>query len=287
MNIVGIGEVLWDMLPSGKALGGAPCNFVYHASQHPQCDGVAVSAVGNDALGLEILESLNTHNIKHIMPVVEYPTGTVQVSLDEKGIPAYEISRDVAWDNIPFTTQLAELARNTGAVCFGSLAQRSPVSRATICRFLAEVPDTALRIFDINLRQNYYDLDTIDASLHLANILKINDDEVAVVRNLMQLPSDYTDEQICRHILTVYGLRMVIETLGKKGSYVFTPDETSWIDTPETQVVDTVGAGDSFTGAFAGALLNGASVKDAHRHAVDTAAFVCSRKGAMPAYPRS
>ena len=177
--VVGLGEVLWDVLPEGKKLGGAPANFAYHVSQFGY-DTMAVSAVGHDALGDETLEALNEKQLNFCMPRVDYPTGTVQVTLDDEGVPTYVIREGVAWDNIPFTAELEDLAHHTSAVCFGSLAQRSPESRATIQAFLKALPENALKIFDINLRQNFYTRDLLVESMKACNILKINDEELVV-----------------------------------------------------------------------------------------------------------
>lgn len=172
--VVGMGEALWDMLPEGKQLGGAPANFAYHVSQFG-LESRVVSAVGQDKLGTEILDSFRVRQLASLIETVPYPTGTVQVELDAAGVPCYNIKEGVAWDNIPYTPALDELARHTGAVCFGSLAQRSVVSRETIHRFLDVVAATSdtLRIFDINLRQSFYTKDIICDSLRRCNVLKI------------------------------------------------------------------------------------------------------------------
>lgn len=282
-KIVGLGELLWDVFPDGRALGGAPVNFAYHASQFG-FEGCAVSAVGRDALGQEILDTLAEKQLVSLVEPVDYPTGTVQVTLDAQGVPRYEICEGVAWDNIPFTPHMERLARECRAVCFGSLAQRSAVSRATIRRFLGLVAPDAYRIFDINLRQHYYDREVVADSLRLCNILKINDEEVSAVARLFGL-STADEREVCGLLLREYGLKLVIETKGAAGSYVFTADETSWIETPQVEVADTVGAGDSFTGAFVAALLKGCPLGEAHRAAVDVAAYVCTQQGAMPLIP--
>jgi fructokinase len=282
-TIVGLGEILWDMLPSGKVLGGAPANFACHASQFG-FNGYAISAIGNDLLGKEILDDLAEKQLNFLLENVDFPTGTVAVTLDEKGAPQYEICENVAWDNIPFSSQTETLAQNCSAVCFGSLAQRSAVSRATILRFLELVPEDALKIFDINLRQHFYSKEIIDNSLKKCNSLKINDEEVAIVAKLFGW-KDASEETICKKILNNYSLKMVIETKGATGSYVFTADETSYLETPQVHVADTVGAGDSFTGAFVAALLNGESIRKAHRLAVEVSAYVCTQHGAMPKLP--
>lgn len=153
--VVGLGETLWDVLPEGKKLGGAPANFAYHVGQFG-LDSLAVSALGQDKLGDETIEALESKRLGYVMPRVPYPTGTVQVSLDDAGVPTYEIKENVAWDNIPFTSEIEEVAHGCRAVCFGSLAQRNIVSRSTIRKFLEATPKDCLRIFDINLRQNFY-----------------------------------------------------------------------------------------------------------------------------------
>jgi fructokinase len=287
--IVGIGELLWDCLPGGKVLGGAPANFAYHAAQFG-FKTYAVSAVGKDSLGKEILDVLAEKRLNHLVESVDYPTGTVQVTLDDQGVPEYEICENVAWDNIPFTTQTEELARNCKAVCFGSLAQRNTVSRETILNFLELVPDDSLKIFDVNLRQHFYSKEIIHRSLVTCNVLKINDEEVKEVAQLFdyhkldaQSPEIF-EQDFCKKLLKEYDLKIVIETKGAVGSSVFTANETSYIDTPKVQVVDTVGAGDAFTGAFTAALLQGKTIREAHRLAVDVSAYVCTQPGAMPLF---
>ena len=170
---VGLGEILFDVLPSGSQLGGAPANFAYHAGQHG-LHSVAVSAIGNDMLGDEALRLLDEKKLKYVLPKVNYPTGTVQVTLDDEGVPTYDIKQGVAWDNIPFTTDIREIATNAGAVCWGSLAQRSEVSRKTIYDFLDHTPEDCLKIFDINLRQNFYTKEIIQESLKRCNVLIFN-----------------------------------------------------------------------------------------------------------------
>lgn len=281
--VIGIGEALWDMLPEGKKLGGAPANFAYHARQFGM-EGMAVSAIGRDKLGEEIVTALEEHHLPYHLDRVEYPTGTVQVSLDSRGVPQYTIQTGVAWDNIPYTPQLAELAGKCRAVCFGSLAQRSPVSRESIGRFLDAVPADCLKVFDINLRQDFYDKDVLESSFRRCDILKINDEELVVVARLFNLPGLALEEK-CRCLIREYKLTMLILTCGVNGSYVFYEGGMSFLDTPKVQVADTVGAGDSFTGSFVGSLLSGKSVSEAHETAVKVSAFVCTQSGAMPIVP--
>ena len=284
--IVGMGEALWDVLPEGKKIGGAPANFAYHVSQFG-FDSRVVSAVGNDALGDEILEVFKEKQLKHQLQVVNYPTGTVQVTLDSAGIPLYEIKEGVAWDNIPFTDDLKRLALSTRAFCFGSLAQRNEVSRTSINRFLDTMPDGdgQLKIFDINLRQGFYTKEIIRESCQRCNVLKINDEELVAISRMFGYPGiDLQDK--CWILLAKYNLKMLILTCGTNGSYVFTPGVVSFQETPRVPGADTVGAGDSFTAAFCASLLKGKSVPEAHKLAVEVSAYVCTQSGAMPELPQ-
>ena len=271
--------MLWDIFPERKVPGGAPANFAYHASQFG-FESYVVSAVGKDLLGEEILKIFAEKELRLLVETVDFPTGTVKVELNDKGIPKYEICENVAWDNIPFTEKAKELAQNCTAVCFGTLAQRNETSRKTIRNFLELVPKNALKIFDINLRQNFYSKKIIHESLTISNILKINDEEVIEVARLFDFEKK-DEQEICLHLLKEYNLNIVIETKGSVGSYVFAKDETSYLDTPKVNAIDTVGAGDSFAGAFAGALLKGKSIREAHKLAVDVSSYICTRRGAM------
>ena len=282
-KIVGLGEALWDCLPEGKKLGGAPANFAYHAGQFG-FDTLAVSALGEDALGEETIAALEEHKLNYLMPRIPYPTGTVQVTLDGQGIPTYNIREGVAWDNIPFTAEIEEVAKNCRAVCFGSLAQRSVVSRETIGRFLDATPSDCVKIFDINLRQSFFTKEIIEASMRRCNILKINDEELVVVSRMFGLP-DLDEEKRCKQLIKDYDLDILVLTCGTNGSYVFTADKSYYQPTPKVEVADTVGAGDSFTGSFCSALLKGKSIPEAHELAVKVSAFVCTQNGAMPTLP--
>lgn len=278
--IVGLGEILWDLLPDGKKAGGAPINFVYHSSQLG-ADSFAISAVGNDVLGDELMEEVKRIKINHLIERIDYPTGTAEVEL-KNGIPKFTITEGVAWDYIPITAQMEAVVKKADAICFGTLAQRSAVSQHTILKLLSITPKDSLRILDINLRQHYYNLDTIERSLSLSNVLKVNDEEFVVLRSLFS--SNGSEEETCRLFIGKFNLKMMILTAGADYSAIYTSGEISRIDTPNVDVVDTVGAGDAFTGALASSLIAGKTIKEAHRFAVETAAFVCTKAGAWPEY---
>ena len=247
-------------------------------------DTVAVSALGDDSLGDETCAELDSKGLRHLMPRVPFPTGTVQVTLDKAGVPAYDIKEGVAWDNIPFTPEMESLARGCRAVCFGSLAQRNTVSRDTIHRFLKATPKDCMRIFDINLRQNFYTKEVIQESLRMCNVLKINDEELVIIGRMFGYPGlDMSNK--CWLLLGKYNLDLLVLTCGVNGSYVFTHGEMSFFETPRVEVADTVGAGDSFTGSLCAALISGMPVAEAHKLAVDVSAYVCTQNGAMPELP--
>ena len=297
--VIGIGEALFDCLPEGRKLGGAPANFAYHVSQFG-LNGCAISAIGADELGDEIVDkftairdSLSTFNFQ--LSTVDQPTGTVKVTLDDKGVPQYEICLGVAWDNIPLTNSMLEVAHQAQAACFGSLAQRSQTSRETIQAILDAMPEDALKVFDINLRQSWYTAEVIAESLQRANVLKINDEELDVVATMLlgepTVPGKLIAEdpektrRICRELIARYELDMLILTCGAIGSYVFTASKESYVATPKVQVADTVGAGDSFTATFVAQLLLGKTIREAHEKAVAVSAYVCTQRGAMPILP--
>lgn len=293
--VIGLGEALFDCLPTGRKLGGAPANFAYHVSQFG-FDSCAISAIGDDELGQEIIDTFDKVGLHYCLPKVDFPTGTVQVTLNDKGIPQYEICLGVAWDNIPLTEELLSMAKEAKAVCFGSLAQRSATSRATINAMLEAMPADTLKVFDINLRQQWYNREIIENSLHHCNILKINDEELDIVAPmLLSIKTDPSaliaqDKEktlrVCRALIELYELRLLILTCGTNGSYVITKDACSFVETPKVEVADTVGAGDSFTGAFIAKLLQGADITQAHEIAVKVSAFVCTQSGAMPILPK-
>lgn len=280
--VVGIGEILWDMLPGGKRAGGAPINFVYHAAKMG-AKGYAISAVGNDELGREILQELQKNNISHYITTNQYATGRVEVELND-GIPAYKIIENVAWDYIPVSEDAAAIIRKADAVCYGTLALRSPQSCNSVKKLLSYAPPSAIKFFDINLRGHYYSQKLIDELLQITTVFKINDDEIGIVRNLFGLSGN--DEEICHWFINHYKLDYLIFTAGEKYSIIYTSDAKSYLPTPKVNVVDTVGAGDAFSGAFIYDILTGKSMEQAHADAVRISAYVCTRPGAWPEYNR-
>lgn len=284
--IVGIGEVLWDHFEDkdNYVLGGAPFNFTYHVNQFG-LNSLVISAIGNDKLGQKLEADVKEKNVPYMLEHLNLPTGVVNIK-EVDGKPRYDILTERAWDHIPNTEQLKEIAANTKAACFGSLAQRSETSRNSIFAFLDAMPSDALRIFDINLRQKWYTEEVIKTSLQKANVLKINDDELLIIQRMFGY-IDITQENTCRLIMRDYQLDMLILTCGDKGSYIFTKDEMSYLSTNDIKVVDTVGAGDSFTASFIASMLKGKTIHEAHRIAVNVSAFVCTQKGATPIIPNN
>jgi len=282
-KVVGIGELLWDMLPQEKQIGGAPCNFAYHAFQ-AGCRPFVISALGADASGDEILAKFDEFGLdkSFVQRTANLPTGTVTVSLDMNGIPTYIIHENVAWDNIVWNNPLETLAKNVDAVCFGSLAQRNTVSQQTILSFLNATKTDCLRVFDINLRQTFYNNETILKSLELANILKLNDDELPVVAELIGLLGN--DNELLSQLMNRFNLKLIALTKGAKGSLLQTENDQSFMEVTKVQIADTVGAGDSFTAVLVAGLLQNHELKRIHETATQVAAFVCTQDGAMPVY---
>jgi len=284
---IGLGEILWDLLPSGRQLGGAPANFAYHA-QALGARGAVVSAVGADAPGAEILARLRGLEVdaRYVAVDAAHPTGTVTVQLDAAGIPTYVIHEGVAWDHIPATPAALELAGRAAVTCFGTLAQRSPESRAAVHAFLAATPKASLRILDVNLRQSYYDVEVIRASLQAANILKLNDSEMPVLAKLLRLPAD--EERAITLLLRKFALRVIAVTRGAKGSTLYSAGAVSHHGGfPPAELADTVGAGDAFTAALAMGLIRGHDLDRINAGANRLAAHVCAHAGATPIVPRS
>ena len=284
-KIAGIGELLWDMLPSGKQLGGAPSNFAYHMQQ-AGFETFVVSVVGKDQDGEEILEVLDQLqlNDSFVQSIRDYPTGTVTVKLNPSGIPEYTIHKNVAWDHIEWSDGLDALSREVDAVCFGSLAQRDADSGNTICRFLESTNPQCLRVFDINLRQSFYTKEIILRSLELANVLKINEEELSIVIEILGYSGK--EESQLNQLLKGFDLRLIAHTMGGGGSLLLTQDEISSCQVPEIEVADTVGAGDVFTAILLAGMLNKQTLNTTHKIATELAAFVCTQNGATPKLPR-
>jgi fructokinase len=283
--LVGLGEILWDMLPEGKQLGGAPTNFAYHA-QALGGKGYVVSCVGNDEPGGEILSVVEGIGLdKQYIAVDEnHPTGTVTIELDNEGKPNYVIHENVAWDFIPSNWGLMELAAKTDCVCFGSLCQRSEVSRETVRNFLGATNERCLRIFDINLRQKFYSREIIDSMLGISNVLKLNDEELPVVTEMLGIEGDQT--KVLSRLAARYGLRLIALTKGAEGSRLYTDEEDFHCEgIAPGKIADTVGAGDSFTAAIAMGLLRGDGLEEINNFANRLASFVCTQNGATPRLP--
>ncbi len=280
-TVVGLGEVLWDVFPSGRQLGGAPANFAYHA-QALGSNSTIVSCLGTDDLAREARQKLEEAGLdtSFIASDSEHPTGRVSVELDTHGVPSYTIHENVAWDFIPYSDPLATLADTCAAVCFGSLCQRSATSRRTIHRFLSNTRSQCIRIFDINLRQQYFNADTIRQSLELATVLKLNDEELSVLAELLDLKGDETS--LLLKILETFHLKLIALTRGAAGSRLITTSEHSDHPGYRVKIKDTVGAGDSFTAALAVGLLRDGELEKIHDYANRLASYVCGYRGAMP-----
>jgi fructokinase len=283
-EIVGIGEILWDVFPDGARFGGAPANFACHAAALNGSSAI-VSSVGQDRLGEQALAALAEHGVttNYASRLPDRPTGTVTVEVDGQGQPAYRFGLDDAWDHLAWSDELAQLARRTQAVCFGTLGQRGAASRETIRQFVAATPDDAWRVCDINLRSPFYDDAVIRASVAGANVLKLNDEELPIVAAICGVPGRNVDA--LTELARRFSLRAIALTCGAKGAILLRGDELS--ECPGTPVVvrDTVGAGDAFTAAFVLGLLRGDKLNTINRRAGEIAAFVCSQPGATPPLP--
>ncbi|MEE8667265.1 MAG: carbohydrate kinase [Bifidobacterium mongoliense] len=283
--VLSLGELLWDMLPTGKRAGGAPVNFVYHAAMNG-AEGYAISAVGQDPLGDELVKAIEQSGVKSIIQRNAWPTSTVEVSL-KSGIPEYTIVKGVAWDHLLLTRELIDLVQKADAICFGTLALRSPETHDTIIELLKHARPDALKFFDINLRGDHYSKELIQELLGYATVFKLNDAELLLLRDMFNIRGA-SDDEACRWFITTFNLDYVVLTGGATFSTIIAKSgETSTLATPRVEVTDTVGAGDSFSGTFTAKILTGASLQEAHRASVNTAAFVCTQEGAWPVYPKT
>ena len=284
--VVGLGELLWDLFPRGKQLGGAPANFAYITALLGD-SGIVASRIGDDRLGQEALWHLKSNglDVHHVQRDLVHPTGTVKVEVDSRGQAEYIFPENVAWDFMEFSEDWISLARSTHAVCFGSLAQRSGVSRATIRAFLAALPSFAIGIFDVNLRQSYFSSEILRDSARFAKVLKLNDEEFPRFLDIMQCPlkiSERSDITCARWLCKEFGVQLVCITRGAHGSLLVTA--TSQDEHPgfSVKIADTVGAGDAFTATMVHHALRGSSLSTINAAANRMGAWVASQEGAMP-----
>jgi len=284
LQVVGIGEIVWDIFPSHRRLGGAPYNYTFHCAQM-SAQATIVSSIGTDDLGHEIKTAAVRARIETtcLQESTLYPTGSVKVTL-HSGKPEYEICLSAAWDYLTYNSELSHLALKTDAVCFGTLGQRSEISRKTIQAFVAACPESALKIFDINLRQHFFSKELIEDSLRLANILKISDEELVVLEPMFGLSGAPKDQ--LKQLMTHFDLRLIAYTRGDDGSLLITENEIAEHNGLHGEVADTVGAGDSFTAALSMGLLRKWPLEQISEYANRIASFVCSQKGATPALPK-
>ena len=282
--VVGLGEVLWDLFPGGRKLGGASANFAWHANQLG-ATGIVVSSIGDDDLGHEILSALHLMGLDggFIHRQASYPTVTVNVRVDSGGIPSYTIHERVAWDSIPFSPDLALLAQRADAVCVGSLAQRSAITSRTIQNFLDATPPACWRVFDLNLRQQFYSRETIELTLRKTRLLKLNDEEWPILADMFGLDAEVPGGM--KKLMRLFDIEIVALTRGAEGSLIYSATETHTAKAPLVKVIDTVGAGDSFTAAFVMGILKGRPLTRAHAQAAKVASYVCTQQGATPEIP--
>jgi fructokinase len=281
-KIVGLGEILWDLLPDGKRLGGAPTNFAYVANALGN-DGIILSRVGDDEPGREILEELRAKNLstEHIQIDANRQTGAVSVSFKD-GQPNYKIHEKSAWDYMELSDDWREIALDADAICFGSLAQRTRASRHTI----REVVNLTkrLRIFDVNLRQHFFTSNIVRKSLYVANVVKLNQEELRVVAEMFGIKK-LNPVKAAKDLISIFGLKLVCITRGVDGSLLIRKNEFSEHAGLKIVVADTVGAGDAFTAALAHGLLRGWSLDKINEFTNRVGAFVASQTGAMPVFP--
>ena len=281
--VVGLGELLWDLLPAGKQLGGAPANFAYITSLLGD-DGIPASRLGQDSRGVEAIHRLGQLGLstEFIQKDGHYPTGTVVVEVDLAGQPRFEISESAAWDFLAWTSQWQTLAQRADAVCFGSLAQRSENSRATIRKFLQSSRTNAVRVFDVNLRQNFFTMQVLAESMAIASVVKLNHEELPRIMRLFELEHG-GEEDSARRLLSSHNLNLVCVTRGTNGSLLVSADECSVHPGFRVKVADTVGAGDAFTAALVHGYLRKAPLAEINETANRVGAWVASQSGAMPA----
>jgi fructokinase len=281
--VVGLGELLWDLFPAGEQLGGAPANFAYITSLLGD-KGIPASRLGQDALGANAIRRLGKLGLstEFIQKDADHPTGTVRVEVDRTGQPRFEISESVAWDFLEWTPQWQNLAQQADAVCFGSLAQRSEQSRITIRRFLAALRKNAVRVFDVNLRQNFHTTQVLAESMKLATVVKLNHEELPKIMRAFEL-GNRSEEDSARQLLSSHELKLVCVTRGNGGSLLVSANERSEHPGFKVKVADTVGAGDAFTAALVNGYLRGTPLAQINEAANRVGAWVASQSGATPA----
>jgi fructokinase len=285
--VVGLGELLWDLFPGGEQLGGAPANFAYITSLLGD-EGIPASRLGQDSRGANAIHRLRELGLstEFIQKDADHPTGTVRVAVDHAGEPRFEISESVAWDFLEWTPQWQNLAQQADAVCFGSLAQRSEQSRTTIRRFLAALRKNAVRVFDVNLRQNFYTTQVLAESMKFATVVKLNREELPKIMRSFEL-ENRSEEDSARQLLSSHhAVKVVCITRGDGGSLLVSADERSEHPGFKVKVADTVGAGDAFTAALVHGYLRGTPHAQINETANRVGAWVASQSGATPA-PKS
>lgn len=285
-RIVAVGELLWDFLPEGERPGGAPANFAYHAHSLGNTVNL-ISRVGRDPLGDRLLTHLKHHHLDTslIQRDPDAPTGTVSVKIRAGGHPTYTIHENVAWDRIDMTEEAERSVSQCHAICFGTLAQRHSRSRASILDLLKKSPPHAKRVFDVNLRQHFYSDEIIRASLEQSSLLKVNDEELPVIATAAGCSG--SDDTLARSLIEKYHLELIALTRGAAGSTLFSRDQRSDLPAPTITVIDTIGAGDSFTAALLTGLLQGKPLAECHHLASSLAAWVCTQPGATPSLPQT
>ena len=283
-RVVSIGEVLWDILPSGPRLGGAPCNVAFHAASLG-ASATLVSAVGDDPLGHQALSSLRSRHIdvRPVAVVPGVPTGTVNVELDPEGQPSFRIIPDVAWDQIEASDIALESVASADAICFGTLAQRTVAARGAITRLLSSAHPRALRVLDVNLRPPFRAPDVIEDSLRLCSALKLNEDELLVLGAQFGLKG--TPREKVAQVASAFGLNAVALTMGGSGAGLWLDGHWLTRPAPRIDVMDSIGAGDAFTATLIRGLLGAWAPDVLLEHAIDVAAFVCTEHGATPLLP--
>ncbi|HEY4417346.1 MAG TPA: carbohydrate kinase [Verrucomicrobiae bacterium] len=284
LKVIGIGEVLWDLLPAGRQLGGAPANFSVHAKRLG-AQAQLISRLGRDDLGHAILERLIEMgvDVAAIQSDDQAPTGTASVELNQGGVPHFVIQENVAWDHLSMTEKARTVVQAADAICFGTLAQRHESSRVAIQSLIAVARPDALKVFDVNLRQNFFSRELIKTSLKLANILKLNDEELPVLAKFFGLTGE-PEEQIAE-LAQQFDLKLVALTCGARGSLFYSRGDYSRVPGLPAKVVDTVGAGDAFTATLTLGVLAGWDLDRINRSASEVAAYVVSQPGATPCLP--